>query len=479
MRKHFWTTLFLLVIGFMPITIFADKIQLKKMEVHDLSHHWQFVFYLSKPTQFRSFNLDNPNRFVLDLKNVHANIRLRYKPLFGTPINALRYSYHKDHIFRVVFDLDMPVKAKLVELPTNKTGERKLQVMFIKKAHHVSGFGLPDMKSNASGDNLKSKSPSLLREHANKTDQIAETEKKKQAFRNIVIVIDPGHGGKDPGATGKGGTHEKNVVLAISKKLQKLIDQQPGFSAVLTRKSDYYIPLRRRLLLARKYKADMFVAIHADAWKNDSARGAAVYALSRRGATSEAARWLARRENKSELMGGVELQDKSHLLKSVLINLSQTATIRASLRIGENLLSAIKHFARLHHDRVEQAAFVVLKSPDIPSLLVETGFLSNPYEERRLRNPQYQAMLAKAIMQGIREYYSSHPPRYSWLAKWRKYPKYHAQKTSKQTVVIKRGDTLSRIADEYGIALSRLKAENNLKSNHIYVGQKLVISSKG
>lgn len=237
----------------------------------------------------------------------------------------------------------------------------------------------------------------------------------------MVIVIDPGHGGKDPGATGVAGTHEKNIVLSISKILQSLINQQKGFHAVLTRSQDEYIPLRTRLEIARKYKADMFVAIHADAWKDRDARGVSVFALSQRGATSEAARWLAARENQSELMGGVELQDKSHLLKSVLINLSQTATIRASLMIGADLMEAIKPIATLHHDRVEQAAFVVLKSPDIPSLLVETGFLSNPKEEKNLRNPQYQHKLAQAIMSGIRRYFQSYPPRNSFLASLKPY----------------------------------------------------------
>ena len=212
------------------------------------------------------------------------------------------------------------------------------------------------------------------------------------------------------------GAHEKNVVFAISKRLQRLVDAQPGFKAVLTRSTDKYIPLRQRLAIARKYKADMFIAIHADAFKNDRARGFSVYALSRRGATSEAARWLATRENQSELMGGVELHDKSHLLKSVLISLSQSATIRASLHVGDNLLNSVRPIAKLHHNRVEQAAFVVLKSPDIPSLLVETGFLSNPHEASRLVRPWYQQKLAVAIMKGIRKYYVLHPPRFTWLA---------------------------------------------------------------
>lgn len=236
------------------------------------------------------------------------------------------------------------------------------------------------------------------------------------------MVIDPGHGGKDPGAIGRGGSHEKNIVLSISNYLKNWINQEPGFHAVLTRKGDYYLPLRTRLAIARKYKADMFIAIHADAWRNRDSHGVSIYALSQRGATSEAARWLAKRENASELMGGVALQDKSHMLKSVLISLSQSATIRSSLEIGAAMMRAIRHIATLHHPRVEQAAFVVLKSPDIPSLLVETGFISNPREERRLRNQAHQKKIAQAIMFGIQRYFISRPPRYTWLSYWRKHP---------------------------------------------------------
>ena len=235
--------------------------------------------------------------------------------------------------------------------------------------------------------------------------------------RDVIVVIDPGHGGKDPGATGYNGTHEKTVVLAISKDIQQDINETPGFKAVLTRTGDYFIPLRGRLAIARQNKADMFVAIHADASQDSSAQGVSVFALSERGATGEEARWLASRENQSELMGGVTLDDKSDMLKSVLINLSQSATVQSSLQIGQDLTQNIGYFAELHHGhRVEQAAFVVLKSPDIPSLLIETGFISNIYEEARLKDPMYQHRLAQAIAQGICQYFREHPPRGTYLA---------------------------------------------------------------
>jgi N-acetylmuramoyl-L-alanine amidase len=223
----------------------------------------------------------------------------------------------------------------------------------------------------------------------------------------FTIIIDAGHGGKDSGAVGKKGIQEKNVVLSIAKKLAKEINQEPTLRAVLTRNGDYFVTLRERLKLARKHKGDLFVAIHADAaYTGDSATGASVYALSPHGATSEAARWLARRDNYSEL-GSVELdalKDRSPVLRSVLIDLAQTATIRDSIRLGNNVLDALDHISSLHYSHVEQAPFMVLKSPDIPSILVETGFISNLYEEKRLANPLYQAKMAHALKLGIDQY---------------------------------------------------------------------------
>lgn len=236
------------------------------------------------------------------------------------------------------------------------------------------------------------------------------------SHRAIVVVIDPGHGGKDPGAVGIKQIHEKEIVLHIAKKLQTLINQQPGFKAVLTREGDYYLTLRERLAIARKNKADMFIAIHADAYTDPNAHGVSVFALSNRGATSEAARWLATRENQSELMGGVDLPNKQDPLRSVLINLSQNATIQASLMIGQEMLDHIHPLAHLHHIHLEQAAFVVLKSPDIPSLLVETGFLSNGQEEHKLNDQYYQQNLARAMMMGIKKYFTKRPPPGTWLA---------------------------------------------------------------
>lgn len=223
----------------------------------------------------------------------------------------------------------------------------------------------------------------------------------------FTVVIDAGHGGRDPGAIGPLGAKEKEVVLAIAKRLAKLLNQQKGMHAILTREGDDFVGLRDRLRLARKGKADLFMSIHADSYFNNHARGMSVYALSRRGATSEAAHWLAKRENNSEL-GGVdlkELADQSYLLRSVLIDLAQTATITDSLRLGHAILDNLQRAAiRLHYSRVEQAPFMVLKSPDIPSILVETGFISNPSEEKRLRDKKHQEEIAQGLLQGLRHY---------------------------------------------------------------------------
>src|SRR3990167_1942711 len=413
---------------FLPIhSALSDTIELRNMQVQTFSHQWCFTLNLSKPTNYRTFELDNPSRFILDLRNVETTSRLRYKELFGTPIKDIRYGPQADHVFRIVFDLRSKVKATTQVIPGVNGQPTQLRISFRMPPKEIAGFSWPKHiapKNSTQPISIQDNVPPVRTVSLSApTDYYSHnnpTDKKK--LRNIIVVIDPGHGGKDPGTTGMHCIHEKNVVLAISKDLYTLINHQPGFTAVLTRNADYYISLRQRLAIARDDRGDMFVAIHADAYPTQQAQGVSIFALSTRGATSEAARWLAKRENKSELMGGVDLSDQSHLLKSVLLNLSQSATIRASLQIGYDVMKKVQKVTTLHHGRVEQAAFVVLKSPDIPSLLIETGFLSNPKEEKRLCNPQYQQQIARSIMLGIREYFVQHPPRFTWLSFWRDHP---------------------------------------------------------
>jgi N-acetylmuramoyl-L-alanine amidase len=222
----------------------------------------------------------------------------------------------------------------------------------------------------------------------------------------FTVVIDPGHGGKDTGAIGKGGIYEKEIVLNISKKIAARLQKIPGLQVILTRRGDYFVPLRGRLNVARRHDADLFIAVHADAYFNNTASGASVYALSQHGATSEAARWLVQQESHSELDGIQlnKLQDKSSMVRSVLIDLSQTATIRDSMRLGNHILDSLDHITPLHYKQVELAPFVVLKSPDIPSILIETGFISNSQEEMKLTNPYYQNQIADAVTRGVKSY---------------------------------------------------------------------------
>jgi N-acetylmuramoyl-L-alanine amidase len=383
---------------------FANTLFITKLRVIRKPHHWQFVFETNAPIHCNYHYLSNPNRAVLDCPGVHLKHMISDATYVTTPVTMIHARRYKNTL-RLTFDLDHAVKVHTFRLPAIRSYHHRYVVDLEGHPIKVVGFGLPN------------RSKRIAPKKYNLVPTVTPTSLLAKRERKVIVVIDPGHGGKDPGATGGHGTHEKNVVLAISKDLQKDINRIPGFKAVLTRTGDYFIPLRGRLAIARRYKADMFIAIHADAYRNHTAHGVSVFALSRRGATSEAARWLAARENKSELMGGVDLYDKSHMLKSVLINLSQTATIRTSLQIGTDLVRNIGRFAHLHHGyRVEQAAFVVLKSPDIPSLLVETGFISNPQEERRLVSHRYQNRLAQSMANGITEYFESRPPRGTALA---------------------------------------------------------------
>ena len=277
----------------------------------------------------------------------------------------------------------------------------------------------------------------------------------------VHVVIDAGHGGKDPGAVGRRGTREKTVVLDIARKLAALIKKEPGMRPVMIREGDYYIGLRQRINKARKHNADLFISIHADAFRDRRARGSSVFVLSNRGASSEMARWLAAKENAADLAGGVSIDDKDDVLASVLLDLSQSASREASHEVASNMLDELKRVGKTHKSTVQSAGFMVLKSPDIPSILVETAFISNPTEETNLRSSKYQEKLAKAMLNGIRDYFDNNPPP-GTLRVARKH-------------TIKSGDTLSEIAAAYQVSLSSLRGFNSLKSDRLRVGDTLRI----
>lgn len=384
----------------MPLMGMARTARIKKIHIVNLYNKTRFVFSVNKDFDYKHFALSHPSRFVVDFPNANAKLSFKHLALAKTPVKSLRHSHHRN-TYRVVFDLRHNSTIKTIRPKQHPVGQYQLYVDVMKPMHKMVG-------NHPVKHSTKSKPTTVVK--------VASNEQFHRTSRKIIVVIDPGHGGKDPGAAGKHGTREKNVVLAIARKLQAQINAEPGFKAILTRRGDYYIGLRRRLVLAHHYKADMFVAIHADAYLHRRAHGASVYALSERGATSEAARWIAKKENESEFVGGLDLADKDYLVRSVLIDLSQTHTIGVSLQMGQEMLYELSQFATLHHPGVEQAAFVVLKSPDIPSLLVETGFLSNPTEERNLTNAHYQYKIAIAVKRGIKKYFVEHPPRGTHLA---------------------------------------------------------------
>ena len=292
--------------------------------------------------------------------------------------------------------------------------------------------------------------------------------------RDVIVMVDPGHGGEDPGAIGPGRVREKDVVLAISKELVRQINTVKGYKAYLTRSSDYYIGLRKRTELARERNADLFISVHADAFTRPQANGASVFALSLRGATSETARWLAQKENASDLVGGsgVKLGEHDDMLASVLLDLSSTASLKASLSVGDRVLGALGGVARLHKKNVQQAGFVVLKSPDIPSILVETGFISNPAESRRLKTRKYQRQIATSISKGLKGYFNDSPPLGTWLAAQK-----NGGSASDGAYTVRSGDTLSHIAASYSVSVNQLRKLNGLRSDVLRVGQRLKLPS--
>jgi N-acetylmuramoyl-L-alanine amidase len=379
------------------------------------------VFTFDNIPDYTTTALHFPERLVIDLKNTELATSLNQAVLKGLPIDTIRSAVKPQHALELVLSLKKPMHHDVFTLPASQPYGERLVIDFADLPNKIVGAKPLSPAPKKSVVTQTDESDDDLAPVVNKvTKRAAKTKPKAVPFpsvgqRDIVVVIDPGHGGKDSGANGLNGTHEKDVVLAISRALQNLLQKEPGMRAVLTRRGDYYIGLRERLNIARKDKADMFIAIHADAFKNPYSSGSSVFALSARGASSEAARWLAEKENYSEL-GGVNLDDKTDVLRSVLLDLSQTGTISLSLQLGGNLLQELGKISHLHHATVEQARFVVLKSPDIPSVLVETGFISNEDEEDRLGDPIYQQQVAQALLKGIRRYFAQYPPPGTLLA---------------------------------------------------------------
>lgn len=400
----------------------------------------RIAFESTAPIKYQLIILKNPDRLVLDMEDIELNAVLKTlsdKILSGDPyIKQVRAAKYKPNVVRIAIDLKGEVKSNLFALaPAGDYKNRlvldiyplqdELMSMLDKKMNKpepnadinqsvLKPVIEPLPSNNSASEDKVSDSAESQTTQTQPTPKPAENKNEplimnKQGDRLITIAIDAGHGGEDPGAHGANGSFEKNITLKIAKKLKEKIDAEPNMQGILTRDGDYFIPLHGRVVKARNAKADLFVSIHADAFINQSARGSSVFALSERGATSASARYLAKKENESDLIGGVSLDDKDPVLARTLLDLSQAATINDSLKLAQAVLSNIGQVNNLHKGKVEQAAFAVLKSPDIPSILVETAFISNPEEERKLNDEDYQDKLVGSIVNGIKKYFSGNP----------------------------------------------------------------------
>ncbi len=446
-----------LLCSFFMVLLFADTAAASIARVNGL-RMWaspdstRLVIDLNKGVEHRLTALSNPERVVIDINQTRLNHALPALSYRHGAISDIRSAQKKNNTLRLVLDLKHKVHPRSFLLKPNKKYGYRLVIDLAKESA-----------------TRKKNTPKIIKS--------VNSSRK----RDLIVAIDAGHGGDDPGAAGPRGTKEKQVVLQIARRLRDKINRKEGMKAVMIRDGDYYISLRGRTRKARKLNADIFISIHADAFRNPKARGASVFILSSRGATSEAAKWLAKKENEADLVGGVSLDDKDDMLAKMLLDLSQTATIEASSSVASRVLSRLKTVGKTHKPKVERAGFVVLKSPDIPSLLVETGFISNPEEERLLRSTSYQKKLASAILIGVDSYFKQYPVPGTVYAKDTPIaPKEMIRLTTNalkknRTHKVRRGDTLSAISKRYQVSVSSIKRVNKLRNNTLYVGKVLSI----
>lgn len=429
------TAVFLLAFSFAPACLAATEVE--NIRVWSEKGRTRVVLDLSQPSQHSIFTLRGPDRLVVDLKNGKLGNRLSEMPTGVGSVRAIRSGVRSNGQLRVVLDLRESVRSRSFTAgPNDQYGDRLVIDLF--------------------------------REGAPQTVKRATEE--YNAGRDVVVAVDPGHGGHDPGAIGRARTREKDVALAVSRRLAALINAEPGMRAVLTRDDDRFVHHRGRMEIARRTKADLFISVHADAVEDPRAKGASVYALSMKGASDEAARQLAQRENSSSRVGGVSLEDKDAVLASVLLDLSQNAAIGASLDVGDSVMAQLSRVGTVHRRKVQQAGFLVLKSPDVPSILVELNYISNPAEEKKLTNKAQQVRLAEAITTGVRNYFYKNPPVDSRIAMdTRRSP------TRSVRHVIERGDTLSELAERYNVSMSAIRSANKISGSNIRIGQTLQI----
>jgi len=429
--------------------LWSAQVAVEAVWVSTAPDQTRLALHVDGAVNHRIFTLSDPERVVLDIPDARLTGELPQVDPQDAILIGLRSGVRDQGELRIVMDLKQPVRVKSFPLsPEGDQGHRLVLELIPKGKVPASQRGK---------DSGVAPSPPRGRSHPG---------------RPVLVAIDAGHGGQDPGAIGARGTREKDVTLAIARRLEALLKKEPGMRPLMIRDGDVFVHLHQRIHKAREAKADLFISIHADAFTNPNVRGSSVFTLSERGATSEAAKWLADRENSADQLGGVDLKTNDDVLANVLLNMSQNATLEHS---GEAAGAVLRNLSRLgdtHRAQVQKAGFVVLKAPDIPSMLVETAFISNPEEEARLTTPAHQQRLAEAILAGIKAYFRKYPPPGTGVVK-------AAGARGGHTHVVQGGDTLTDIANRYGVSLSSLRSANRLEGEHIQVGQALTIPEGG
>jgi N-acetylmuramoyl-L-alanine amidase len=422
-----------------PLFAHAGQVAVQGARLWAAPDQTRLVVDTAAVVEHKIFSLDDPHRLVIDIPDASLDGELPLAEKDDLLVKGLRSGVRAGDDLRIVADLKQPVRAKSFMLQPNERYGHRLVV---------------DLVPRGGGGGQRS------------TPHLSVASKPK-TLRDLIIAIDAGHGGEDPGAIGPRGTKEKEVTLAIARQLARLVDQEPGMRAVLIRDGDYYIRLYKRIRLARKHRADLFVSIHADAFRDKKVRGSSVYTLSQNGASSKEAAWLADKENSADQIGGIDLDDKDPDLSKTIWDMVQNATMEHSNLAAKTVLTKLSSVGSVHHGKVQHARFAVLKAPDVPSMLVETAFISNADEEARLRDTGYQAKLARAILAGIKDYFQRYPPPGTRLAQ--------QGRGAGRRHVISPGDTLSEIAEQYRVSLSSLRDANRLDDDRIRIGQVLSI----
>ena len=438
---NFWFAMSRLIAYFLlllPLSALAAPVEIRGARLWIAPDQTQLVIDADAPIEHKIFPVSAPDRLIIDIPEGRVTGKLPLAEPEDRLVKGVRSGVLENGQLRIVIDLKQGVRAKSFVLEPNERYGHRLVV---------------DMAPKVGGLPAAGSSPATAKPAAN-------------GPRDLIVAIDAGHGGEDPGAIGVNGTPEKDITLAIARKLANLINRETGMRAHLVRDGDYYLGLYKRIELGRQYDADLFVSIHADANQQDQdASGSSVFVLSKDGATSTQAKWLADKENNADRIGGINAVDKAPELSKLLWEMSKSGTLEFSNLAAQAVLANLGQVGVVHHGKVQKAGFAVLKAPDMPSMLVETAFITNPEEEKRLNSPDYQAKLAGAMMEGIKEYFANHPPPGT---RW-------ASKGGGRQHVIGKGDTLGRIAKQYAVSVSSLRSLNRLEDGSLRVGQVLII----